>query len=244
MASFARLLPAGPPVDALEALAGWRDEPPPPGRPRLALNMVASVDGRATIGGRSAPLSSPADRELFHALRLLAGAVMAGGSTMQIERYGPTIPDPDRRELRASWGLSPQPPAVIASRSLDLDPALPLLADPQSHVIVIGPSRGKLEGARARLDYIHSETLADGLAQLRERFEIGLVVCEGGPTLAALLVRERLLDELFLALSPQLVDGDPGLTILAGSGAADPLRLRLRMLLAHEDELYAHYAVG
>lgn len=241
---FRRLIPAGADCDALEALAGWREQTAPEGRPRVALNMVTSVDGRIAVGGRSAPLSGPADRDLFHALRALADAVMAGGSTMQIERYGPTIRDGEMRERRLAWGLSAQPPAVIASRTLDLDTALPLLADADSHVIVLGPARGTLDGARATVDYIHSVTLAAGLAQLRARFDVRLVICEGGPRLAAQLAHERVLDELFIAISPQLVGGDPGLTMLAGGGASEPQPLELRTLLAHGEELYAHYVVG
>ena len=244
-ARFRRLLPSGPDCDAAEALAGWRDEPPPAlGRPRVALNMAASVDGRVTIGGRSAPLSSPADRELFHALRAEVDAVMAGATTVRIERYGPTVRDAAVQERRRAAGLSAQPLAVIVSRSLDLDPELPLLADADSQVIVIGPSRDTISGARASVDYIRSETLGEGLGELRARFGVGLIVCEGGPTLAAALARERLIDELFLALSPQLVGGAPGRTVLADAGEPVPQSLRLRMLLAHGDQLFARYVVA
>jgi len=142
-ASFRRLVPAGGECGAREALAGWRDEllgdRQRPRGPRLALNMVASVDGRVAIGGRSAPLSGPPDRELFHELRAQADAVMVGAGTVRIERYGPIIRDADVRERRRAAGLREQPLAVIASRSLDLPADLPLLADPDSHIVVLGP---------------------------------------------------------------------------------------------------------
>jgi riboflavin biosynthesis pyrimidine reductase len=205
--------------------------------------MVASVDGRVTIGGRSAPLSGSADRDLFHALRANADAVMAGASTMAIEGYGPIIRDGEMRSWRRERGLPEQPAAVIAAGS-SVDPGLPLLADPGSHVIVMGSFDGTLDGAGARIDYIRSGSLADGLRELRGRFGVGLVVCEGGPRLAGALAREHVLDELFLAISPQLVGGDPGPTILAQKGEEDPRPVSLELLLAHGDELYAHYAAG
>ncbi len=248
-AQFKRLLPAGDDCDAHEALAGWRGEAPrdrarPPGIPRVALNMAASVDGRVTIDGRSAPLSSPADRELFHELRAQADAVMAGASTVRIERYGPIVREESARRRRRADGMVDQPLGVIVSSSLELDPQLPLLADPDSHVVLLGPSTGELAGARARISYVRCESLAAGLAELHSRFDVGVVVCEGGPTLAAALARERLLDELFVALSPKLVGGDPGRTILADSGEAAPQSLELRMLLAAGDALFARYVVG
>lgn len=248
-ASFRRLIPAGGECDARAALAGWRDERPGRGGrlhgvPRVALNMATSVDGRVTIEGRSAPLSGPADRELFHALRAEADAVMAGAGTVRIERYGPIVRDAGVREQRRAAGLREQPLAVIVSSSLDIDPGLPLLADADSHVVIVGSSAERLSGVRATVSYVRCATLAEGLAELQQRFDVGVLLCEGGPTLAAQLARERLLDELFVAFSPQLVGGDPGRTILADSGAAAPQHLELRLLLAHGDGLFARYVVG
>jgi riboflavin biosynthesis pyrimidine reductase len=245
-ASFRRLIPAGGDCDAHEALSGWREEKArDPKRPRIAVNMVSSVDGRVAIDGRSAPLSSPADRELFHALRAEADAVMAGAGTVRTERYGPIIRDSSVRKRRRAAGLAEQPIAVVVSNSLVLDPELPLLADPDSHVVILGPSSGgKLPGAAATMSNIRCATLAEGLIELRSRFDVELVLCEGGPTLVGSLVDERVIDELFLSRSPQLVGGAPGPTIVAGSGEAEPQRLDLRMLLAHGDSLFARYVVA
>src|SRR5689334_9507036 len=58
-------------------------------RPALALNMIATADGRATVEGRTAPIANRADYELFHALRAQADAVMVGAETVRVESYGP-----------------------------------------------------------------------------------------------------------------------------------------------------------
>jgi riboflavin biosynthesis pyrimidine reductase len=242
---FRRLLPAAGECAASEALAGWREPPPrDPGRPRVALNMVTSVDGRVAVDGRSAPLSGAADRELFHALRAEADAVMAGASTVRTEGYGPIVRDEEVRSRRAAAGLAEQPLAVIVSRSLNLDPQIPLLADGDSHVVILGPGTAKLDGARATVSYVRCDTLADGLAELRARFDIRVLVCEGGPTIAAALAGERVVDELFVSFSPQLVGGAPGSTMLAGSGDAAPQPLELAMLLAAGNSLFARYVVA
>src|SRR5579863_3073014 len=44
--------------------------------------------------------------------------------------------------------------------------------------------------------------------QLRERHGDELIVCEGGPTLLGMIVEQRLLDQLVLCLSPQIVGDD------------------------------------
>ena len=57
-------------------------------RPGLFLDMVATVDGQATIGGRSGPIGGPGDEEMFHLLRTVPDAVLVGTGTLRAEGYG------------------------------------------------------------------------------------------------------------------------------------------------------------
>jgi riboflavin biosynthesis pyrimidine reductase len=57
------------------------------GRPFLAVNFAATVDGRATIGGVSGPIGSDADTAMLVGLRTRFDAVMIGAGTMRAERY-------------------------------------------------------------------------------------------------------------------------------------------------------------
>jgi len=227
-------------LSADQVLAGWREQEGP--KPRVALNMVASVDGRIAVDGRSAPLSNAVDRALFHALRAQADAVMAGARTVSLERYGPIIANPATRASRAQQGLAEQPLAVIASHSLDLDPQLPLLADPQSRVVILTSSARDIPACAAELDYVRAPTLRAGLVKLSERYGVGTVVCEGGPTLNGSLAAEGLIDELFLARAPVLVGDVPGgAGLLRGHALREPQALELRTLLECDGTLYARY---
>ena len=89
-------------------------------RPFVFLNMVASVDGRATIAGRSRALGSDADTLLLTELRALADAVLIGSGTLRAEGYGKLVGNPERVARRVAAGRAPTPPAVLLSRSLDL----------------------------------------------------------------------------------------------------------------------------
>ena len=243
-----RLLPPPRDADATltaeQALAGWREQESG-SRPRVALNMVASLDGRIAVNGRSAPLSSPADRALFHELRAQADAVMAGARTMRLERYGPIIPSAATRARRARQGLAEQPLAVIASRSLELDPQLPLLADPDSRVVILTSSSHEVPVCAAELDYVRAPTLRAGLAELAERHGVATLVCEGGPTLSGSLAAEGLIDELFLARAPLVVGDAPGgASLLRGHVLSEPQAFELRMLLECDGQLYGRYVRG
>jgi riboflavin-specific deaminase-like protein len=239
-AEFRRLLPQPTQtVTAPEALEGLGAAAPGE-RPIVALNMIASIDGRIAVDGRSAPLSNANDRALFHALRARSDAVMVAAGTVRAERYGPTIRNERTRAERAARGESEQPIAVVVTRKVELDPKLPLLSDPDSHVVIVTASDRELAPCAAQIEYIRSTTLVEALTELGARHGVRRIICEGGPHLNASLASESLIDELFLSISPILVGGSDA-TILAADLLDEPQAFELAMLLAHDDVLYAHY---
>ena len=68
------------------------------------------------------------------------------------------------------------------------------------------------------------------------------LLCEGGPTLMGALLHERLVDELFLTLAPQLAGGGTGPTMSSGPALADPAALELVWALERAGSLYLRYA--
>jgi riboflavin-specific deaminase-like protein len=218
----------------------------PSSRPFVALNMVATVDGRASVAGRTAPISSVADRQMFHALRTRVDAVMIGAGTLRTERYGRLVRDPHRREQRVAAGLEADPLAIVVSGRLDLSCELPLLADPDSRVVVVTTSEASLEGCAAQVEYLRSAPvdLAGALATLRARHGVRSILCEGGPSLNASLFAAGLVDELFLTTVPKIAGGAGALTIVGAAPLEEPLDARLQWLLEHDGELYARYAIA
>jgi riboflavin biosynthesis pyrimidine reductase len=223
-----------------------------PARPYVLLNMISSADGRASIGGRSRQLGKTADRALFHALRGVVDAVMAGAGTVRTERYGRIVAQESARQLRRRRGLSEEPLACIFSERLALDCELPLLATPQAHVAIITSSEASLPACAARVEYIRC--MRDGLldlpaalAALRERFGVRTLLCEGGPHLNSHLFAAGLVDELFLTVAPMLAGADPAdgeaLRILAGPALEQPVELELRAVLESESQLFLRYGV-
>jgi riboflavin biosynthesis pyrimidine reductase len=219
-------------------------------RPYVVLNMVSTADGRATIDGRSAPLSGPADRQLFHGLRGAVDAVMAGAGTVRAERYGRIVPDEARRFRRRELNLAEEPLACIVSRGLDLLEDVPLLADPTARVAVLTPVASSLRPVAAHVEYVRAATpdglldLPAALAELRERLAVRTLLCEGGPHLAAQLLAAGLVDELLLSLSPRLAGGGTTLRILAGAELDPPVELELLSVLDDgESTLFLRYGV-
>jgi riboflavin-specific deaminase-like protein len=256
-ALFKRLLPPGEPAGAAQIAEGLDLQARARGgggvgRPYVILNMASTVDGRASIGGRSGAIGDHADRELFHALRGSVDAVMAGAGTVRVERYGRIIPAAATRQRRAQRGLGEEPLACIVSGRLSLAPDTPLLNEPAAHVVMITPSQSSLPDTPARVDYVRArrEGLLDlpaAMAELGERFGVRTLLCEGGPHLNGQLLLAGLVDELFLSFSPKLAGGEDAtgeaLRIVAGAQFAEPLELELLSALESASTLFLRYGV-
>lgn len=231
----------------LDAIVADR-APAASGRPRTIGVMVASVDGHATVEGRSGGLGGPADRAIFRGLRERADALLVGPSTLNRERYSTTL-DPDQRAARVALGRTPEPLLATVSRSLAIERDLPLFHEDVLRVVVYTASDDRPEWDPERVDVVRLDdaTPAAALRDLHER-GVGHVNCEGGPTLLAGLVREGLLDELVVTVSPLLVGTDPALgellPIVHGSVGDEPRPLRLRGVWRSDDMLFLHYHLG
>jgi riboflavin biosynthesis pyrimidine reductase len=251
-----RLLPPGGAAGVEEIVErfGLWERPPKSGElPHVMLNMVATADGRATLGGRSGPISDRSDRALFHGLRTAVDAVLVGAGTVRTEGYGRIITDPRRRALRVRRGLSEEPLACIVSGRLALGDDIPLLGEEQASVVILTSSAASLPASGAAVEYVRAShdghlDLRAGLRELRERFGASRVLCEGGPHLCAQLLGAGLVDELFLSVAPKLAGGEPSggeaLRILAGGELEPPVELELLAVLAAGASLFLRYAVS
>jgi riboflavin-specific deaminase-like protein len=220
---------------------------------RVILNMASTADGRASLGGRSGPIGGRGDRELFHALRAAVDAVLVGAGTVRAERYGRLVREEASRRLRLERGLAEEPLACIVSARLDLPPDIPLLGDPAARVVVLTPSpSGEIPGGSAAVEYVRAGV--DGaldppaaLAELRERFGVRTVLCEGGPRLNGALFAAGIVDELFLSLAPKLgggADAEAATRIVQGPAFDPPVELDLLDVLRGGSELLLRYGVG
>jgi riboflavin biosynthesis pyrimidine reductase len=221
-----------------------------PGRPWVRANMVASVDGAASLAGRSGGLSGAADRQLFSVLRSLADVILVGAATAQAEKYRAVTQEEAWPELRA--GRTPTPPIAVITRRLDLDPGSPLLtkapADARTIVLTTeaAPAARRAEVAR------HADVAITGGEPLRLQAVIDAlaerghqrILLEGGPHLLGLTAAAGLLDELCLTVSPLLAGGQAGRILAGGQGDDVPdaqAGLELAHVLADDGFLFCRY---
>jgi riboflavin biosynthesis pyrimidine reductase len=205
-------------------------------QPRLYANFVASLDGVTAIPRelQSSHLiagQSVADRFVMGLLRACADAVLIGSGTLTDSprtlwtaehAYPPAAPL--YAELRRLRGVQPQPTLAVLSGSGRIDPRHPGLAE-RTLVLTSEPGAARLGNslpASATIVPIGAEPTLDPAAAVEVLRAGGheLILCEGGPTLFAALAAARLVDELFLTLSPLLagrVGTERRLSLLEGA---------------------------
>ena len=218
-----------------------------PSRPYLITNFVLTLDGKATISGRSGPIGSEADTAMLVALRTRVDAVMIGAGTMRAERYGRVVGDPAKRERRERDGLAADPLTVVVSGRLDLPWDAPLFTEGHGEIVIATASDAEPPDTVTPVEVIrHAGEVDLGalMAALRRERGVRALLCEGGPRLHAQLLDAGLVDELFVTHAPKLGGGGgPGLVTGLPEGDRD---LELAWLL-HEQasgELFGRYRVA
>lgn len=195
--------------------------------------MVASIDGRATSEGRVGPLTAAADQWLLLRVRERAQALLIGAGTLRAEGYRSLLGEEVKGRRRAR-GEPEEPHLYVLARDLarvnDAEalqpggPPLTLLHPPRTPS---GPTFA--EHVRTRTIPV----LPDGrpdlgavLSAIRAAHPGGLIASEGGPTLLGMLVEQRVLDQLLLAISPRLEGGAEKRLLELASRLGRPVRLQ------------------
>jgi len=213
------------------------------GSPWLRVNFVSSLDGAATVDGKSGGLGGDADHRVFDILRRLCDVVLVASGTVKSEGYGAMVLDEESVAARVAAGLQPQPVFAIVSGSLDLDPASDVFTKAPVRPLVFTVDSAPEHAALSKVaDVIPCGTRAldpvQLVAELEER-RLGRIHCEGGPSFFGTLLAADVVDELCLTVSPLLVAGASGR--IAKGEVTEPRGMSLAGILRSGDTLLLRY---
>jgi riboflavin biosynthesis pyrimidine reductase len=223
----------------------------------LYANFVSSLDGVTAFPGPVASGSllsgrNPGDRFLMGLLRAMADAVVVGAGTLRAEPEHLWTPTYINRQLASVFAElgRPDPRTVVVSASGQVDPAARAL---QRGALVLTTD----SGAAHLRDNLPAAATVRSLGPEAPRGETILaavraeghrrILTEGGPTLMAAFLEDRLLDQLFLTLSPLLAgrrSGDGRLGLVEGFELLPERSLwgRLLSVRAQGSHLFLRYA--
>lgn len=213
---------------------------PPAGRPYVIVNVVSSLDGRATAHDGSAAIASRADRAVMRRIRSQVDIVLCGAGTWRRERVGAGLVTPSighdgapRRAPRLAVAAGTQPLTPLDPR--DTPSARPLA------IVGADAPPSVRASAEAWADVaVVPGAFPDPDDILRAVGEVRHVLLEGGPRLLHAFLVRGLVDEMFVTIAPRILAGD-GPRIAAGL----PIDTRLvaRAVYLYQSELYARYRV-
>lgn len=226
--------------------------------PYVAINMVSTLDGKVSMGGKASPIGSPVDRRIMSNIRCAVDAVLVGAGTVRAEEMNLTVPE-ELSAKRKAKGLPEQPLGVILVGSGEL-PLRRRIFRPEGRrrdqrlVIVAGqatPGRTLREASNlgARIVRAQSSGIPEPreiLKLLKDLLDVGTVLLEGGPSVNGSFFSSGVVDELFLTLSPKIFPSSRDTLSLAATHKAEPAITDFDLVSVHSSqktgELYLRYA--
>jgi len=179
------------------------------GLPFVTLKLAASLDGRiATASGESKWITGADSRRFVHRLRAEHDAVLVGAATV--------VQDDPELTCRLRGGRNPL--RIILDGRLRLPLGARVLTNTQRAATLVLAGRGvsaikvrKIEARGAEVLCLPNTAGRIALSRVLQaigRRGITSVLIEGGATVAAAAVAERMVDRLLIFYAPMLIGGD------------------------------------
>jgi riboflavin biosynthesis pyrimidine reductase len=207
--------------------------PLPRSHPHVFSNFVTTLDGVVSLNAKGhasgADISgfSAEDRVVMGLLRAIADVVIVGSGTLGADRRHvwtaeaifPELADEYRR-LSKALGKRGPPLNVIVSGSGGIDLRLPVFASGKVPALIVTTTAGakrlrkqrapdsvEIRAIRRSAGAIPASAILDEVCRVSPG---KLILVEGGPRLLGDFYVERLVDEQFLTLAPQIAGRDAG----------------------------------
>ncbi len=181
------------------------------GRPWVIAKSAISLDGRiATKTGESKWITGPEARKRSHELRAIAGCVLVGAGTIEIDNPNLTIRDVDAKN---------QPVRVVLDSRGELRKSSAVFTDGRSTLVfgTVSNDYG-VETISVSGRGKHKFDLAKVLQELARR-GVNCVLVEGGGKTVAQFFEQNLVDEIELHIAPQVFGN--GVSWINGEGIAN-----------------------
>ncbi|MCS7143736.1 MAG: 2,5-diamino-6-(ribosylamino)-4(3H)-pyrimidinone 5'-phosphate reductase [Archaeoglobaceae archaeon] len=216
-------------------------------RPHVFLNIASSLDGKISDETRrQLRISCKEDLKRVDELRASADAIMVGIGTILSDNPKLNVKSEELRRKRLSEGKSENPMKVV----VDSKCRIPENAEVFSGKVIVAVSK---LAEKERVDkvskkaeiVVFGEEKVDLKALLEDLYKKGVrrLMVEGGGTLLSSLLKDGLVDEMFIYYAPIIIGGERSPTICDGSSFAAPLRMEIVSIRRFGEGILAHLKV-
>ena len=211
-------------------------------RPHVIFSAAITLDGKLATRTGDSRLSSKADKNRVHILRSKVDAILIGKNTAKLD-------DP---LLSAHNAKKKNPIRIILDSNATIQNNSRILRTSSqiSTIIVVGESASKKN--LQRLEKLPVQIIVCGkqrinikklLVELRKQ-GIKKILIEGGGETNWSFIKENLIDEVIITVTPYLVGGVTATTLVDGDGfstIAKSARLKLKSARRMNNEIILHY---
>ena len=211
-------------------------------RPHVIFSAAITLDGKLATRTGDSKLSSKADKNRVHRLRSKADAILIGKNTAKLD-------DP---VLSAHNTKKKNPIRIILDSNATIKNSSRILRTSSKIPTIIVVAEKASKKNLQRLEKFPIQVIICGkykinikklFVELRKR-GIKKILVEGGGETNWSFVKENLIDEVIITITPYLVGGDAATTLVDGDGfstVAKSTKLKLKSARKVNNEIVLHY---
>lgn len=219
--------------------------------PWTTIILAMSADGKIADSLRNAArFTSKADLAHLETQIALADAVIFGAGTLRA--YGTTlsVSNPDLLKQRKKKNQPLQPLQVVCSANGNLNPHWRFFSQPIPRVLLTTTEGAKYwfsigtdSFSHILISDRHNSQGINWQSAFQQLMSMGCqkIAILGGGELVASLLKENLVNELWLTISPTLIGGNKAPTPVGGAGLFPFQSLQLIEVKQIEQEVFLHY---
>ena len=211
-------------------------------RPKVILSAAMSLDGKIASKTGDSKLSSKKDKVRIHKLRSKVDAILVGSNT--IKKDDPLL------TVRYTKGKNPL--RIILDSKANIDQKSQIIRTCKTVPTIIAVSKQASKKNIARLKKYPIEIIESGnklvniknLLRILSKKKIKTLLVEGGGTVNWEFVKQGLVDEIIITITPYLIGGKNAITLVDGDGFSliqKSRKLKLKKSYRLGNEIILHY---
>ena len=211
-------------------------------RPKVILSAAMTLDGKIATKTGDSKLSSIQDKVRIHKLRSKVDAILVGSNT--IKRDDPLL------TVRHTKGKNPL--RIILDSKANIDQKSQIIKTCKKIPTIIAVSKKASKKNINKLKKYPLEIIITGnklvniknLLRILSKKKIKTLLVEGGGTVNWEFVKQGLVDEIIITITPYLIGGKNAITLVEGEGYSliqKATKLKLKKTCRLGNEIVLHY---
>jgi 2,5-diamino-6-(ribosylamino)-4(3H)-pyrimidinone 5'-phosphate reductase len=211
-------------------------------RPKVILSAAMSLDGKIATKTGDSKLSSKQDKVRIHKLRSKVDAILVGSNT--VKRDDPSL------TVRHTKGKNPL--RIILDSKANIDQKSQIIKTCKKIPTIIAVSKKATKKNIDKLKKFPLEIIITGnklvnitnLLRILSKKKIKTLLVEGGGTVNWEFVKQGLVDEIIITITPHLIGGKNAITLVDGEGFSliqKARKLKLKKTCRLGNEIVLHY---